>query len=77
MEEEVYASDSGEGGGSYFLDFGGCIGGCGIWVLVVDKVEELWIEYCGSCPVLCLISSSSTCLTGTNKAIESTVRSVH
>ena len=35
MEEEVYASDSGYGAGSFFY-----IGGCGIVLVVLDKVEE-------------------------------------
>ena len=62
MEEEVYVSDSGGGGGSLFLDVGGCIGGCGIVVLVVDEFEEPWIKYCGFCSVSCPFCCSSTCL---------------
>ena len=58
MEEEVYVSNSSRGGGSIFLDSGGCIGGSVILVLVVDKIEEPWNKYCGSCSVLRLISCS-------------------
>ena len=75
MEEEVYVSDSSGGGGSKFLDIGGCIDGCVILVLRVDKVEEPWNKYYGSCSVLRLISCSSTRLTGTKNAFESTVGS--
>ena len=39
MKEEVDLSFSAGGGGSYFLDIVGCICGCVIVVLLVNKVE--------------------------------------
>ena len=65
MEEELDILYSGGGGRSKFPDVVGCICGCVIVVLLVDKIEGSWVKCCSSCSVTSLI--------GTIMADESTV----